>query len=97
MMLVRGAYDYLDENVKRLAAARTGVEALGYVFTADGNLELKDDRFHQAEAALVHEVERLRVQTELTRAVQQRFEEKAREDIAAHPEKYVNPDKPGKS
>ena len=68
MMLVRGAYDYLDENVKRLAAARTGVESLGYVFTADGNLELKDDRFHQAEATLKAELERLKLQGELTPA-----------------------------
>lgn len=90
MMLVRGAYDYLDENVKRLAAARTGVEALGYVFTTEGNLELKDDRFHQAEAALAHEVARLAVQTELTRAVHQRFEAQARKDIEGNPEKYVD-------
>jgi len=92
MMLVRGAYDYLDENVKRLAAARTGVEALGYIFTADGNLELKDDRFHQAEAALAHEVERLKVQTELTKEVHQKFQEQAARDIAANPARYVAPD-----
>jgi hypothetical protein len=92
MMLVRGAYDYLDENLKRLAAARTGVEALGYVFTADGNLELKDDRFHQAEAALAHEVERLQVQTALTREVHLKFQEQAGKDIAANPQKYVAPD-----
>lgn len=42
---IRGAYDYMDENVKRIAAARTGVEALGYVFTTDGNLELRDEPF----------------------------------------------------
>ncbi len=91
MMLVRGAYDYLDENVKRLASARTGVQALGYVFTTDGNLELQDDRFHQAEAALAHELERLKVQSELTREVHQRFQTQAKADIAAHPEKYVQP------
>jgi hypothetical protein len=92
MMLVRGAYDYLDENMKRLAAARTGVESLGYVFTADGNLELKDDRFHQAEASLVAELERLRLQGELTREVHQRFGEKAKQEIAADPSKFVKPD-----
>jgi hypothetical protein len=89
MMLIRGAYDYIDENLKRIAAARTGVEALGYVFTANGNLELRDDRFHQAEAMLTREVERIRVQTELTRQVQESFREKARADIQANPERYV--------
>lgn len=92
MMLVRGAYDYLDENVKRLAAARTGVESLGYVFTADGNLELKDDRFHQAEATLKAELERLKLQGELTREVHQRFSEKAKSEIAADPAKFVQLD-----
>ena len=97
MMLVRGAYDYLEENLKRLAAARTGVEALGYVFTSDGNLELRDDRFHQAEAALSHELARLKVQTELTREVHQRFEAETRKDIEANPQKYANPNGPPKS
>ena len=95
MMLVRGAYDYLDENLKRLAAARTGVESLGYVFTAEGNLELKDDRFHQAEATLKAELERLKLQSELTREVHQRFGEKAREEIAADPKKFVHTDGSG--
>ncbi|MCA2979060.1 MAG: DUF4407 domain-containing protein [Myxococcaceae bacterium] len=92
MMLVRSAYDYLDENLKRLAAARTGVEALGYVFTADGNLELRDDRFHQAEAQLAAELERLKLQAELTREVHARFGEQARRDIAADPKRYVQTD-----
>ena len=89
MMLVRGAYDYLDENMKRLAAARTGVESLGYVFTAEGNLELKDDRFHQAEERLKAELERLKLQGELTREVHERFAQKARAEIAADPGKFV--------
>lgn len=92
MMLVRGAYDYLEENLKRLATARTGVESLGYVFTADGNLELKDDRFHQAEASLKAELERLKLQSELTREVHQRFGEKAKEEIAADPKKFAGTD-----
>ncbi|MEW5854943.1 MAG: DUF4407 domain-containing protein [Myxococcota bacterium] len=91
MMLIRGAYDYIDENIKRIAAARTGVEAMGYIFTAQGNLELRDDRFHQAEAALAREVDRLRVQTELTQEVHARFREQAKADIKEHPEKYVAP------
>lgn len=92
MMLVRGAYDYLDENTKRIATARTGVESLGYVFTADGNLELKDDRFHQAEAALKAERERLELQGELTREVHQKFKEQAKAEISADPKKFVKTD-----
>ncbi len=92
MMLVRGAYDYLDENLKRLAAARTGVESLGYVFTAEGNLELKDDRFHQAEATLKAELERLALQGELTKEVHQRFGAQAKQEIAADPKKFVQTD-----
>lgn len=89
MMLVRGAYDYLDENMKRLAVARTGVESLGYVFTADGNLELKDDRFHQAEAQLKAELARLALQGELTKEVHARFGEQAKQEIAADPKRFV--------
>jgi hypothetical protein len=96
MMLVRGAYDYLDENMKRLAAARTGVESLGYVFTAEGNLELKDDRFHQAEATLAAELARLKLQGELTREVRERFSEQARAQIAVDPKQFVRTD-PGSS
>lgn len=89
MMLVRGAYDYLEENLKRLATARTGVESLGYVFTSDGNLELRDDRFHQAEAWLKAELERLALQSALTQEVHARFGEKARAEIAADPARFV--------
>ena len=96
MMLVRGAYDYLDENMKRLAAARTGVESLGYVFTAEGNLELKDDRFHQAEERLKAELERLKLQGELTREVHERFAQKARAEIAADPSKFVQAEGAGR-
>jgi hypothetical protein len=87
--MVRGPYDYLDENLKRLAAARTGVESLGYVFTTEGNLELRDNRFHQAEAQLSSEVERLKLQTELTNEVHRRFAEKARQEIAEDPARFV--------
>ena len=59
------------------------------MFTADGNLELRDDRFHQAEAQLKAELERLALQAALTREVHARFGEQARKDIAADPSRYV--------
>ena len=40
------------------------LRSLSCALTQDGNLELRDNRFHQADAALSAEVERLKLQTE---------------------------------
>ncbi len=81
MMLTRGAYDYMDENVKRMAAARSGVEPSGHVFTNQGNVELREERYHQAESALKREMEQLRVQSEITQALLDDLKKRSAHDL----------------
>ncbi|MET0387298.1 MAG: DUF4407 domain-containing protein [Polyangiales bacterium] len=60
MMLVKGCYDYMLENQKRLAAAKLGIELDSHVFLSETQEELRVDTFHQVEASLAEERRRLR-------------------------------------
>ena len=81
MMLTRGAYDYMEENGKRMAAARSGVEPSGHVFTHQGNVELREERYHQAESALKREMDQLRVQTEITQTLLEDLKKRSAHDL----------------
>ncbi len=52
MMLVKGSYDYMLENQKRVAAAELGIEIDAHVFLTETQEELRVDTFHGAHAKL---------------------------------------------
>ena len=53
----------LQDSIKaRRSPVAFPVEGVTATITADGNLELRDNRFHQAEATLKAEMERLKLQ-----------------------------------
>lgn len=79
LMLVKGSYDYMLENQKRVAAARLGIELDAHVFLTETQEELRVDTFHQVAAALAEEQRRLRSQAVLADAAHERLREEARE------------------
>jgi hypothetical protein len=52
MMLVKGSYDYMVENQKRVAAAELGIEIDAHVFLTDTQEELRVDAYHGVDAEL---------------------------------------------
>lgn len=80
MMLVSSTYDYMQENAKRVATARLGIELDAQVFLTETQEEIRIDSYHQVQAALEEERRRLVSEAELSQAVHERF----REDMGEH-------------
>lgn len=93
MMLATGAYDYLVENQKKLAAARYGIEPAGERLGADGKLVQLAERYHAAETVMHHERGRLESEAVLTAAAQHAHRARVMTDIAARPEDFIIPEK----
>jgi hypothetical protein len=93
MMLVKGAYDYMQENEKRIAVAHAGVEADAQLYLPESQEEIRYDVFHQAEAAMAEERRRLQSEAELAERVHQRFRQETAKDVAEGEgyKKYVEP------
>lgn len=81
MMLIKGSYDYMLENQKRLATARLGVEVDAHVFLTERNEEVRVDTFHQVGASLAEERRRLASEAKLAEAVHERFQQELNREV----------------
>lgn len=90
MMVNRSAYDYLEENQKRLVRAAAGIEPDAKVLSDAGGKEIRAD-VHHAELAVVEE-RRRRAETEraLAAVVHEAYVKKTTEAIRAHPEQFLD-------
>lgn len=66
MMLVSGTYDYMQENAKRVATARLGIELDALVFHAESGEEIRIDTYHAVGAALQEQKQRIVPQSEIS-------------------------------
>ena len=89
MMIVKGTYDYFEENLKHLELARAGIELEAKVYVTEENREVRVDVFHQAVRALEEEKDRLRTERALSRIVHDSFEATTAADIRRDPSKFV--------
>lgn len=82
LMLTKGAYDYLEENQKRLARAAAGIEVKG---------ENQDDEeiFHAVDNLLNVEKNRIHTEQQLTETVHQAYRDLKSKDIHQNPENYI--------
>jgi len=80
MMLIRGTYEYLDENRKRIARARLGIEVEGRAYTS-GNTEIRVDVFHEEERVLEEERRKSETERALGEKVHAAFREKTEAEI----------------
>ena len=93
MMLVSSTYDYMQENAKRVSTARLGIELDAQVFLSETGEEIRINTFHEVEATLDEERRRMATETELSKAVHERFRDDVTGDIAEGDgyKKYVKP------
>ena len=95
MMLTLGPYDYFNENQKRIALAVRGIRLREGLTHEDAKeLHVHDMVYEQAERAGQHEIGKLKIEQELTKIAQKKFEEVTKGDIVSNPDKYLAADKP---
>jgi Domain of unknown function (DUF4407) len=97
MMIVKGTYDYFEENLKQLELARAGIELEAKVYVTEGNREVRVDVFHQAVRALAEEKDRLRTERALLRIVHDTSVATTAADIRPNPPTFVGSPEPQSS
>ena len=89
MMINRSAYDYLEENQKRLVRAQAGIEPDAKILSDAGGKEHRAD-LHHGELAIMEE-QRRRLETEraLAAVVHEEYIKKTAAEIRANPDVYL--------
>lgn len=92
MMLIKGPYDYMDENVRELARAEAGIE-IEYDFYKDKEgMEAHKVVNHAAEVKRRERTNMLKAQDELNEQIIEAWKKRKMEDIKQNPEKYISED-----
>ena len=73
LMLAKGPYDYLEQNLKQLVAAREGIELDAVEVRGPGDTIALKERYHQYEAAIQRERQRLGVEQEVSERALEEF------------------------
>ncbi len=89
LMLAKGPYDYLEQNLKQLVAARDGIELEAMQVRGDGEVVTLKERYHQYEAAIQREQARLRVEQQLSDEALEAFRKRTAEQIEADLDQFV--------
>jgi Domain of unknown function (DUF4407) len=94
MMLIRGPYDLLTDNQKKIVAAKYAVqERPDSKGENSGKLEEQvEPLFHQAITIEKFEVGKLAVEASLAETAQKVFKTKTNKDIQENPDKYIKDD-----
>jgi len=95
MMISLSPIDYLTENQKRLTLVRRGIQ-ISHELGADGKLiqDVKKATYHQVEFEEQQVVGKIKIDLELTDAVQQKFKNEVVADIDRNPSQYIERIKP---
>ncbi len=89
LMLIKGAYDYLEENQKLLARVAAGIEPNAQAITNEmGAVELVDI-FHKPHRIINDEKNQYETQKILSQQIHESYREKMKQDIDKYPEKYI--------
>jgi hypothetical protein len=91
LMIIKGAYDYLDENQKRLVRARAGVEPDARVVSDGTGKSVHVDVHHGVNAVLDEEKRRLDTERALSTEVHTAWTHKMVAEIQKDPSKFVKP------
>ncbi len=89
LMLAKGPYDYLEQNLKQLVAAREGIELEAIEVRGKGDKIALKERYHQYEAAVQRERQRLAVEQQLSEQALEAFREKTAKAIEEDLDQFV--------
>lgn len=89
MMLIKGPYDYMDENVKELARAEAGIEII-YNYYEDGQgMEAHKVVNHGAELKSKERLLLLKAQEELNEKIIDSWKKKKLKEIDNNPDEFI--------
>jgi hypothetical protein len=90
MMLTKGPYDYMDENIKELARAESGIEILYNYYENEKGMEAHKVVNHGAELKRKERILILKAQEELNEKIISNWKENKKKDIDQNPDKYIS-------
>jgi len=91
-MLIKGPYDYLEEDRKKLIAARAGIQPdAARLIVGSDNRTQHIDLHHGAEAVLAEERRRLETESVLSAKVHEEYRKRTEVDIAKNLDDYLEP------
>jgi len=89
LMVIKGSYDYLEENQKRIVRAKAGIEPDARVVSDGQGKSIHIDLFHGERAALEEERRRLETERVLAAAVHEAMRTKTAAEIAQNPDAFI--------
>lgn len=89
MMLIKGPYDYMDENVKDLAIAEYGIEVTSEFYEDKNGNQITKTVNHAAEIKKREKILLLRVQEELNEQIINNWKEKKSKEIDENPDAFI--------
>ncbi|HEY4223247.1 MAG TPA: DUF4407 domain-containing protein [Myxococcota bacterium] len=90
LMIIKGAYDYLEENQKRIVRAHAGIEPDAKVVSDGQGQSVHIDLHHAANAVLDEEKRRLTTESQLATQVHDEYRKHKSAEIAADPKKFMH-------
>jgi hypothetical protein len=89
MMLIKGPYDYMDENVKDLAIAEYGIEVTSEFYVDKNGNQITKTVNHAAEIKKREKILLLRAQEELNEQIINNWKEKKSKEIDENPDAFI--------
>jgi hypothetical protein len=90
MMLIKGPYDYMDENVKELSRAELGIEIEYNFYTDKEGLDKHKVTNHAAENKRREKLALLAAQDEMNRKIIEEWKKRELKKIEENPEDYIS-------
>jgi type III secretory pathway component EscR len=89
MMLIKGPYDYVDENIKELAKAEAGIEVIYDFYTDKEGMEKHKIINHAAELKRKEKMALIQAQEELNSEIIEAWKKKKKEQIQNNPDDFI--------
>ena len=89
MMLIKGPYDYVDENIKELAKAEAGIEVVYDFYTDKEGMEKHKIINHAAELKRKEKMALIQAQEELNNEIIDAWKKKKKEQIQNNPDDFI--------
>ena len=90
MMLIKGPYDYMDDNIRDLARAESGIEIMYNYYEDKKGMEAHKVVNHGAELKQKERLLIIKAQEELNEQIIASWKQRKSKDIQENPGKYIN-------
>lgn len=89
LMLIKGPYDFLEDNIKELIKAENGVEVRYNYFKDEEGIEQDLVIYHKAQLQLNEKTSMLKAQAELNEYAINKWKEEQKKEIDSNLEKFI--------